>query len=141
MIDAEERAGVLRLPSWIALAAGKPDELERVAVRIAEVERPDAASSRVRERDGLRRGRDGLDSMIAKPPIRGVHVSDHDGHVLESLVVALRALKDRPASLGEFVKLHVLAAQVQARRANSGRRQVFECGQRRSRELAPSLKR
>lgn len=98
------------------LSGGELDQLQRVAIRILEVERADAARGGVPVGQALRRRRDLGDAMPAQPEERLIDVVHDDRQVLEPPVVAPGALGHRaPAGLAELVQLHDLLAEPEPR--------------------------
>src|SRR5206468_4706304 len=88
VVDAEEEAIARLVPLQIPLAPREPQDLERVAVRILEVERADPARIRVPVWQALRRWRSVLDAMLVKRRICAIHVAHDDRDVLKPPVVA-----------------------------------------------------
>src|SRR5262245_16522591 len=87
VIDTKEKPVARSVPSLISLAYGKPQDLERMAVRVLEVERADPARIQVPIREALRRRRGVLDAMLSEPRVGTIHVAHDDRDVLKPTIV------------------------------------------------------
>ncbi len=90
VIDAEEEPPLRALPARVALAGGKLDQLEEVAVRIPEVEGLDPSGGGIPVRQALGARGGVFDAVLAQPGVGPLHVRDRDGDVLEPEVVGPR---------------------------------------------------
>jgi hypothetical protein len=127
VIDAQEQPIRRLLPAPIALAGREPDELERMAVGVAEVERADAAGVRVPVGEALGLRRHVGDALVTEPLVRAVHVANDDRHVLEPAVVAARVDGRRPPPRGDvFRQLEGLAPELQPHHAHTDRKDVAQ---------------
>src|SRR5215471_11792522 len=87
VINAKEES-IFALPAGGALVLREPDEFEVVPIRVPEIKRPDARSSRDRVWQSLRRCADVLDVLFAQCCVGGIHIAHDDGKVLKPQVVA-----------------------------------------------------
>jgi hypothetical protein len=94
VVDAEVKL-VLLLPARLAFAGWELDQLERVAVGIAERNRSDAARVRVRGGQCLRPGGNRRRTLPPHDRISPVDVRDDDREVLKPAAVAARMVRDR----------------------------------------------
>jgi len=97
----EHRARRRTVPRSAAGAGREPDQLQRVTVRVAELERAHAA---VHRRQALRSAvADRVPSgAAAQVAVGGVHIVHHDGQVLEPQVVAAAVHRVGPARRGNL---------------------------------------
>src|SRR5262244_4589183 len=98
----EELAGRL-LPDRGGLAGREVNQFQIVTFRVAELDRLDTGCPRVRFRDRDRVCRNLLDVVLLQDLVRGIHVADDDGHMLEPLVIAVRRHWDRPPGRRRYV--------------------------------------
>ena len=125
------RAG---LPARIALSRRKPDDLQGVAVGIREVEGLDAGGPLVPGRQGLRFARHVSDVVCVELAVGARHVRDHDGDVLEGLIVAAHVVRHRAAARRDVLgQHHGLSPQHQAGVAHPRARHTLEPFERGSR--------
>ena len=102
------------------LSGRELQDLERMAVGIAEIEGPDARGVGDRLGEQLRPGGSVAHLEAAKPRVCAVHVAHDDGYVLEPVVVAPAVHRRRPARRREVLgELQVLVTQAQAHDAES----------------------
>jgi len=87
MIDAKKQF-VFLLPLLIAFAFRELQDLEPMLVRIAEVERLDAAGVLVPVGQTLWSGRSVFDFVLSQQCVSFVHVAGNDCNVLEPAIVA-----------------------------------------------------
>src|SRR5437867_13153164 len=75
-----------------------------MVLRVAEVERLDAARVLIPRRQGLRCGRDMLYLRLAQSCVSFVHVAHDDRDVLEPMVEAARILRDGPPFVEKMLR-------------------------------------
>ena len=97
MIDAEKRGCRGLVPPGESLAGRERDDLEKVAIRIAEVEGTDPTGVRVPVRKALRSGGRVLDAVILQHGVCLVDVAHDNGDVLERAIVCPDIRWNRPA--------------------------------------------
>src|SRR5262249_42194192 len=106
VIYSQKQLAARNAPLWISLVWRKPQHFERMAVRIAEIERANSAGVLVPCRQELRAGRRMLHLVLAQPLVGAIHISHDDGDVLEPSVVAAsidwRGPSSRREELREF---------------------------------------
>lgn len=82
MVDAEKHPVRVQPPFGVTLAGGEMQNLEVVPIRIAEVERGDAARRRVPRGQQLWSARGKGDLEFAQMCERAIHVGDDDRNML-----------------------------------------------------------
>src|SRR6516225_11642362 len=97
MVESKEQLAGRPLPCRVALADWEVNQFQIVTFRVAELDRLDAGRPTVgfRDRDWVRGNL--LDVVLLQDLVRGIHVADDDGHMLEPLVIAVRRHRDWPA--------------------------------------------
>src|SRR5215831_5691904 len=106
------------MPLRVALVWREPEDLQRVTVRIAEIECADSPGILVPSGKQLRPRRRILNLAFTKPVVGAVHVADDDGNMLEPSVVATRIGRCGAASWGqELRQFDVFVAQAHPRHA------------------------
>src|SRR5947207_2794635 len=90
VIDTQEQSSAGVVPFRQALARGKGEHLEIVAVRVMEIKRFDSSRVQVPVRQTLRTTRSMLNVEAPQPSVRCRHVAHDDGYVLEPSIVAAR---------------------------------------------------
>src|SRR4051794_17844654 len=108
------------VPFGASFVRGKPQQLERMTIRILELVRLDASRSAIGFRDRLRRAGDALQSERAQMLVCFVHVAHHDCEVLEPQIVGAAVDRDRLAAGGDvLLELNLLLAELQRGHAYS----------------------
>src|SRR5205823_13196659 len=114
VIDTQEQSSAGVVPFRQALARGKGEHLEIVAVRVMEIKRFDSSRVRVPVRQTLRTTRSMLNVEAPQPSVRCRHVAHDDGYVLEPLIIAARIDRNRAAPGGQKLQqFNLLLAQAQ----------------------------
>ena len=113
MVDPEKRARrPAVLPGGATLARREPEQLQRVAIGVAELERPHRAIRR-RQQFGTCLADATPTGSRGHMGIGGVHVADHDRQMLEPQIVAPAIGRIGPARRVELHKGDFLPAQTQ----------------------------
>src|SRR3954447_11080426 len=87
VIYSQKQAIRRGVPLRIALARREPQDLQRMPVRIAKIERADAARVEVPDRQKLRPRRRMLHLVLPEPLVTAIHVADNDRDVLKPVVI------------------------------------------------------
>src|ERR1700739_614178 len=116
MVDAEKQPATFCVPLCRALVGRKGQQLEVVAIWVAEVERLDAARIGIRVRQTLRCRGGMLPPEAPQARVRRPHVAHDDRNVLEGAIVAVQVGWNPPAARREkFHELDALIPQPQPR--------------------------
>jgi hypothetical protein len=109
------------------LALGELQDLQEVAVRVAEVEGLDAAGVGVPVGERLRAARGVPDAVLPQPGVGPVHVARDDGDVLEGVVVGPDVSRYRPSRWGEVLgELDLLCPQAHPHDPHPGAENTYE---------------
>src|SRR5436190_5453534 len=100
VVDAEKKVVVFLLPTRIAFAGWKINDLQIVLVGITKVERFDSRSGLDRRRQSLRTCRDELHFQSAQFFKCLIHLAHNYGDVLKPKIVASRVSRNRSARRG-----------------------------------------
>ena len=120
VIDTQEQSSAGVVPLRQALARGKGEHLEIVAVRVTEIKRFDSSRVRVPVRQTLRTTRSMLNVEAPQPSVRCSHVAHDDGYVLEPSIVAARIDRNRATPGGQKLQqFNLLLAQAQPHGAHA----------------------
>ena len=98
VVDSEKQPAIGLLPFRIALALRELQNLQRMTIRVTEVEGLDPSGIRIPVRQPLRIRRNLLHLVLAKYGVRLIHVADDDSHVLEGEIVTARVWRNRRTS-------------------------------------------
>src|SRR4051794_16589279 len=102
------------MPLLASFVRREREHLERVPVRVAEIECLDTAGVLVPVGKALRTGRRVLYFVLAKPSVCAVHIADNQRHVLEPAVVAAGIGRHGSALRGKILgQIEKLVAEAQ----------------------------